>query len=141
MPDDARYARKIALRYGIDLHEIQIDSDIAGLLPKLVAILDEPIGDPAAINTFLMCQAARDAGAKVILSGMGADELFGGYRKHLACLMAERYRKLPNVARRAAERDRELSPRCCRRSGTSLPEMGQALPYLCRSPRGGGFSP
>ena len=47
------------------------------------------MGDPAAINTLLMCEAARDAGVKVMLSGMGADELFGGYRKHLACLMAE----------------------------------------------------
>ena len=61
----------------------------------MVDILDEPIGDPAAINTLLMCEAARDAGVKVILSGMGADELFGGYRKHVACMMAERYRELP----------------------------------------------
>ena len=53
----------------------------------MVDILDEPIGDPAAINTLLMCDAARDAGVKVLLSGMGADELFGGYRKHLACLL------------------------------------------------------
>ena len=65
------------------------------MLPKMVDILDEPIGDPAAINTYLMCQAARERGVKVILSGMGADELFGGYRKHLACLMASRYHRLP----------------------------------------------
>ena len=102
MPDDAIYARKIAQRYDIELHEIEIAPDVVGLLPTLVDILDEPIGDPAAINTLLMCQAARDAGVKVILSGMGADELFGGYRKHLACVMAERYRRLPNFARRAA---------------------------------------
>ncbi len=49
-----------------------------------------------------MCEAARDAGVKVILSGMGADELFGGYRKHLACVMAQRYRRLPGLVRRAA---------------------------------------
>ena len=102
MPDDAIYARKIAQRYGINLHEIQIAPDVVDLLPRLVDILDEPIGDPAAINTLLMCEAARDAGVKVILSGMGADELFGGYRKHLACVMAERYRRLPRFARRAA---------------------------------------
>jgi asparagine synthase (glutamine-hydrolysing) len=99
MPDDAAYARKIARRYGINLHEIQIAPDVVGLLPKLVSILDEPIGDPAAINTLLMCQAAREAGVKVILSGMGADELFGGYRKHVACVMADRYRRLPSLAR------------------------------------------
>ena len=65
----------------------------------MVDALDEPIGDPAAINTLLMCEAARERGVKVILSGMGADELFGGYRKHLACVMASRYRRLPGLPR------------------------------------------
>jgi asparagine synthase (glutamine-hydrolysing) len=102
MPDDARYARKVARTYGIDLHEIEISPDIADLLPRMVDILDEPIGDPAAINTVLMCEAARKRGVKVILSGMGADELFGGYRKHLACLLASRYRRLPGPVRSPA---------------------------------------
>ena len=101
MPDDARYARKLADRFGIDLHEIEIAPDVAQLLPRMVDILDEPIGDPAAINTLLICEAARDAGSKVQLSGMGADEFFGGYRKHLACLMAARYQRTPAVGRRA----------------------------------------
>jgi asparagine synthase (glutamine-hydrolysing) len=99
MPDDAVYARKVAARFGVDLHEIEISPDIVSLLPRMVDALDEPIGDPAAINTLLMCEAARERGVKVILSGMGADELFGGYRKHLACLMAGRYRRLPGAAR------------------------------------------
>ncbi|HEV3381262.1 MAG TPA: asparagine synthase (glutamine-hydrolyzing) [Trebonia sp.] len=95
MPDDAIYARRVARQFGIDLHEIEISPDIVTMLPRMVDVLDEPIGDPAAINTLLMCEAARERGVKVILSGMGADELFGGYRKHLACLMASRYRRLP----------------------------------------------
>jgi asparagine synthase (glutamine-hydrolysing) len=99
MPDDAVYARKVARQFGIDLHEIEISPDIVDLLPRMVEILDEPIGDPAAINTLLMCEAARERGVKVILSGMGADELFGGYRKHLACLMASRYHQLPGAVR------------------------------------------
>ena len=99
MPDDAIYARKVAARYGVKLHEIEISPDIVDLLPRMVDMLDEPIGDPAAINTLLMCQAARDRGVKVILSGMGADELFGGYRKQRACLMASRYGRLPALAR------------------------------------------
>ena len=69
------------------------------MLPRVVDILDEPIGDPAAINTVLMCQAARATGVKVLLSGMGADELFGGYRKHLACVLAARYQKVPRSVR------------------------------------------
>jgi asparagine synthase (glutamine-hydrolysing) len=46
-----------------------------------------------------MCDAARDAGVKVLLSGMGADELFGGYRKHVACMMATQFRRVPGFAR------------------------------------------
>jgi asparagine synthase (glutamine-hydrolysing) len=99
MPDDAVYARKVARQFGINLHEIEISPDITAMLPRMVDVLDEPICDPAAINTVLMCEAARERGVKVLLSGMGADELFGGYRKHLACLMASRYSRLPGAVR------------------------------------------
>lgn len=95
MPDDARFARRLADQEGIRLHEIRIDPDVARLLPAMVEHLDEPIGDPAAINSYLICQAARERGVKVLLSGMGADELFGGYRKHYACRLAARYRRIP----------------------------------------------
>ena len=104
MPNDAVYAQKVAARFGISLHEIEISPDIVKLLPRMVDVLDEPIGDPAAINTLLMCEAARERGVKVILSGMGADELFGGYRKHLACVMAGRYRGLPTGIRHVVVR-------------------------------------
>ncbi len=104
MPDDAVYARKVAAQYGIGLHEIEISPDVAALLPRMVDVLDEPIGDAAAINTLLMCEAARERGVKVMLSGMGADELFGGYRKHLACVLASRYGRLPGVARGGVRR-------------------------------------
>lgn len=99
MPDDAMYARKMAAHLGIRLHEIEINPDVVDLLPRVVDTLDEPIGDPAAINTVLMCTAARDSGVKVLLSGMGADELFGGYRKHLACVLARRYASVPETLR------------------------------------------
>jgi asparagine synthase (glutamine-hydrolysing) len=99
MPDDAKYARRLAAHLGIRLHEIEIHPNIVEMLPRMVDILDEPIGDPAAINTLLMCDAAREAGVKVLLSGMGADELFGGYRKHLAMLVAQRYQGLPGPVR------------------------------------------
>src|SRR3954451_21449743 len=75
MPDDARYARLMADHLGIRLHEIEISPDIADELPRMMDTLDEPIGDPAALNTELMCRPARAAGVKVLLSGMGADEL------------------------------------------------------------------
>ncbi|MFB6640934.1 asparagine synthase (glutamine-hydrolyzing) [Streptomyces chartreusis] len=100
MPDDLRYARQVAGRFGVDLHEIEIAPNVLDLLPQMTYSLDEPIGDPAAINTFLICSAAREAGVKVMLSGMGADELFAGYRKHLANLLALRYQRVPRPLRR-----------------------------------------
>lgn len=99
MPDDLRYARRVAERFGVDLHEIEIAPQVQDLLPRIAHSLDEPIGDPAAINSFLICTAARDAGVKVMLSGMGADELFAGYRKHLANLIAVRYQGVPAAIR------------------------------------------
>lgn len=101
MPDDLRYARQVARRFGVDLQEIEIAPQVLDLLPRMTYHLDEPIGDPAAINTFLICSAAREAGVKVMLSGMGADELFAGYRKHLANMLAVRYQGVPRSLRRA----------------------------------------
>ncbi|WP_030315461.1 asparagine synthase (glutamine-hydrolyzing) [Streptomyces sp. NRRL B-3229] len=100
MPDDLRYARQVAEQFGVELNEIEIAPNVLDLLPQMTYSLDEPIGDPAAINTFLICQAAREAGVKVMLSGMGADELFAGYRKHLANLLALRYQRVPGPVRR-----------------------------------------
>jgi asparagine synthase (glutamine-hydrolysing) len=110
MPDDAVYARRVAQLFDVPLHEIEASPDIASMLPRIVDALDEPVGDPAAINTLLMCDAAREAGVKVVLSGMGADELFGGYRKHLACVLAARYRRVPRPARRVVRRAVDALP-------------------------------
>lgn len=100
MPDDLKYARIVAQRFGVELNEIEIAPKVLDLLPKMTYHLDEPIGDPAAINTFLICTAAREAGVKVMLSGMGADELFAGYRKHLANKLALGYQRIPGAVRR-----------------------------------------
>jgi asparagine synthase (glutamine-hydrolysing) len=99
MPDDLLYARRLAKTTGVNLHEIFIRPDLAEMLPRMVQTLDEPIGDGAAINAYLICKGARDLGIKVLLSGMGADEMFAGYRRHYACMLAARYRRLPGFLR------------------------------------------
>ncbi|UUV35631.1 asparagine synthase (glutamine-hydrolyzing) [Amycolatopsis roodepoortensis] len=103
MPDDLMYAKKVAAKFGVDLHEIEIAPQVLDLLPRMTYHLDEPIGDPAAINSYLICTAAREAGVKVMLSGMGADELFAGYRKHLANKIAVQYQRVPGLVRRPVE--------------------------------------
>ena len=97
--DDAAYARVVADHVGVSLYEVEVQPNVQELLPQIVWHLDEPIGDSAAINTFLITQAARERGSKVLISGMGADEIFGGYRKHQANLLAARYRRLPAALR------------------------------------------
>lgn len=76
--DEMRYARLAAEHFGTDHHEIQVTPNAAELLPLVVAAFAEPMADPAAIPTYLIArEAARDL--KVVLTGEGADELFGGY--------------------------------------------------------------
>jgi asparagine synthase (glutamine-hydrolysing) len=95
MPDDEKYADMLAKMHHFDHNVIKISPDILKDLPHMVRHLDEPIGDPAAINTYLICKAAKQKGVKVLLSGMGADEIFFGYRRQKATLMALRFNRLP----------------------------------------------
>jgi asparagine synthase (glutamine-hydrolysing) len=97
MPDDEKYAKILADTFEFDHHVIKISPDIIKDLPEMVKILDEPIGDPAAINTYLICKSAREKGVKVLLSGMGADEIFFGYRRQKATLLALKFNKIPKI--------------------------------------------
>jgi len=80
--NELHYARRIADLFATDHHEIIVRPDVAALLPKLLWHMDEPVADSAFITTHLVAElASRDV--KVILSGVGGDELFGGYRRYL----------------------------------------------------------
>ena len=104
MPDDSRYARRVAAQFGFTFHEFELNPDVADLLPKMVWHLDEPLSDPATLNTFMISDAARRLGIVVLLNGVGGDEVFGGYRKHLACMAAETAtRVLPRSVRGALQ--------------------------------------
>lgn len=76
------YARSVANRYGLNLDILKInDSELMALLPKLVWHLEEPCADSAFVPTYLISRYARQK-VKVIISGAGGDELFGGYPQH-----------------------------------------------------------
>src|SRR5262249_581847 len=91
MPEDSGYARVVADAFRSRHTEIEIDPHIVHLLPTIIWHMDEPRAYPAAINTFLLCRTAREHGITVILNGMGADEIFGGYRTYRACMLAGHY--------------------------------------------------
>lgn len=82
--DDLHYAKIVADKYGVKLNVMEANLNMLSLLPEVVYHLDDGLADPAAINTYLICKHARENGIKVMLSGQGADEIFGGYRKYLA---------------------------------------------------------
>ena len=97
---DAPWARRVRDHFGdLDYREHELTPDVASLLPRMVWHLDDPVADPAALSTYLICRSARET-ATVMLSGMGAEELFAGYPRHRAALLAERYRRVPGFLRR-----------------------------------------
>jgi asparagine synthase (glutamine-hydrolysing) len=92
------YARMVAQQFGTEHHEIVVRPEVAKLLPRLLWHLDEPIADSAFLTTYLVSEFARKE-VTVILSGVGGDELFGGYRRYLGEFYAGQYRRLPRPAR------------------------------------------
>jgi asparagine synthase (glutamine-hydrolysing) len=100
--DDPAVPERTAKTLGCEYREIVVEPDVVNLLPELAWHMDEPTADPAIITAFLVCREARKQ-ATVMLSGVGGDELFAGYRKHVAHAWAEEYRRVPSFARSAAE--------------------------------------
>ena len=85
--DELELARRVARRYGTDHHELIVAPQVAELLPRLVAAFDEPFADSSALPTYLVSQLAAGH-VKVVLSGEGGDELFGGYETYSADQLA-----------------------------------------------------
>ncbi len=81
---DLPYAERVADHLGVRLHKVSVDSQIAHQFEQLVYTLDEPQADPAALNNLVISALARQNGIKVLLSGTGGDDLFTGYRRHIA---------------------------------------------------------
>jgi asparagine synthase (glutamine-hydrolysing) len=95
------YARRVATLFGTDHHEILVRPDVVALLPKLLWHMDEPIADTAFLTTYLVSEFAR-RDVTVILSGVGGDELFGGYRRYLGSHYQGYFERLPSSLRRFA---------------------------------------
>ena len=83
------YARAVARRYHTGHHEIDLgEPDVATLIERMVKVYDEPFADTSHIPTFLVSEFARRH-VKVVLSGDGGDELFGGYTWYAPLAMSE----------------------------------------------------
>ena len=100
--DDPEVATRLARHLGCENQRIVVEPDVVDLLPRLAWHMDEPTADPAIITAYLVCREARKQ-ATVLLSGVGGDELFAGYRKHVAHYWAQAYRSVPSFVRGPAE--------------------------------------
>jgi len=103
--------------------------DIAEQLPRLVEHLDEPVTDPALIPTWLLAEYARQE-VTVVLTGEGADELFGGYRRHAAQLRHGWLGSVPGLAALVRSPLGNLLPRRTVQGLEAVTEGDAAARYL-----------
>ena len=103
--DESGYARTVARAFGADHAELHLSAPrLMELLPEALSALDHPTGD--GINTFVVSTLAREHGLKVAWSGLGGDEVFGGYPSFRRVPRAQsafsRWGRLPDPLREAA---------------------------------------
>ncbi|ESQ85166.1 hypothetical protein AEAC466_05505 [Asticcacaulis sp. AC466] len=81
--DESGKAKAVARAANADHQLVNITApDFFRCAPKLAAALDDPSADSSALPLFMLAEAAKARGLKVVLSGEGADELFGGYKRY-----------------------------------------------------------
>jgi asparagine synthase (glutamine-hydrolysing) len=99
--DETGLARLLADRYGARLTVVDIRPDVREIFEPIIGALDEPHADDSAIPTWVLSQAVGSS-YKAAIAGIGGDELFAGYRRHIGVLAGQQYGRLPQVVQRAA---------------------------------------
>ena len=98
--EDLPYAKKVAKYLNVDLEVVTIHSqNISDEIEQMIWQLDEPLADPAPLNVLYISRLARKRGIKVLLSGAGGDDLFTGYRRHLAHKYEKYWSWMPSILR------------------------------------------
>jgi len=107
--DELKDARIIADEFGTDHKEILLEPKTIEYLPALLRHLDEPMADPVNLPTYLMSKEAKKR-VSVVLSGEGADELFGGYSWYRRAMQVQAIRKMPTLMQKATGALSKLCP-------------------------------
>jgi len=97
--DDFFFARPVAKSLGTIHHEVMIENGPAliDLFIQLSYQLDEPMVEPVFLSTHFLSQLARQHDVPVVLTGDGADELFGGYDRYFAAQRLTLYQQIPGL--------------------------------------------
>ena len=102
--NETEASRAIAGRFNANHTEELLAPDITNLLDQVVEAMGEPFADASAIPTYLVTQLAKRS-VTVALSGIGGDELFGGYPRYLGIKAGALFRRLPGFMRAFAARN------------------------------------
>lgn len=98
---DFEYAKKIATHLNVNLNVVEGQIDILKDFDKIVFHLDEPQADPAPIHVLNICKAARAKGIKVLIGGTAGDDVFSGYRRHIAISIIQKMQLIPLSLRKS----------------------------------------
>jgi asparagine synthase (glutamine-hydrolysing) len=105
------FAEEFAKTVGVANYAKKITADeYFDIAPTVQYYMDEPLPNPSALPLFFLARCAAEH-VKVVLSGEGADELFGGYHYYVEPLDFENYRKIPKPIRKAAALAARALPR------------------------------
>jgi asparagine synthase (glutamine-hydrolysing) len=128
-------ARLVAEHFGTDHHELELSfADETVDLSELVWHMDEPLADLSALGFLALSELAAKH-VTVALSGQGADELLGGYRKHRAAALAGRWARLPRPVRAAGTAALRRGPARFERPARTLGASDPAERLLATSGR------
>ena len=102
--DETSFAKQVSAQYGTQHHELRIDgAEFAELLPSMIWHHDSPLNFANSIQIFAISRLAKRY-VTVVLTGEGADEIFGGYPRYMVPGLSERYRKLPSAVKDLVDR-------------------------------------
>ena len=96
--DESPHARAMAEHVGAEHTEFHIESETVEDLPRILRHLDEPLADASVIPNYHVARLARQE-VTVALTGIGGDELFGGYQRYFGDALAQRWRRIPRLLR------------------------------------------
>ena len=93
--DESKYARQVANYLNTDHEELILsDKIILDKIPNILSLLNEPLGDSSFIPTYFVSKLAKEK-VKVVLTGDGGDEIFGGYNRYTKLKMMSNLYKIP----------------------------------------------
>jgi asparagine synthase (glutamine-hydrolysing) len=92
--DEREESRLVAKLYNTNHHEFEVNPNLIDVLPKIIESFDQPFADSSFVPNYYICELARRH-VTVALSGLGGDELAGGYERYLGLRLSSSYNRLP----------------------------------------------